>query len=266
MADASVGKGIYDHSRADNPFKDWHHVYVSYCTGDVHWGDTEKTYDPGGPLETTINHRGAVNAKAALDWTYENVPTPEKVFVTGCSAGGYGAALWSGYVKQHYAAAQTYLFADSAAGIITDTFFQESFPAWNANANFPTFLGVDVSTFDELPELYIGLAKTFPDMFVSQFNTSFDATQHSYYAAMGGGAATEWSQKMNDNLTKISSAAPSFRYFVAPDYEHCVINKDAFYTSAVNGESLLGWLERALGGESPESQTCGSSCGSPKPE
>lgn len=263
VEDESVAKGIYDHTRADNPFKDWHHVYVSYCTGDVHWGDATKTYGTNGP---TIHHRGAVNAKAALEWTYTQVPNPDKVFVTGCSAGGYGAALWSAYVKQHYANAETYLFADSAAGIITDTFFQESFPAWNATANFPSFLGVDASTFDELPTLYIGLAKTFPEMFVSQFNTNFDATQHTYFAAMGGGTASDWSQKMNSNLTEIATAAPSFRYYVAPDYEHCVINKDSFYTTAVNGEALVDWLGSALGGKAPESVGCGTSCGAPKPE
>ncbi|MCL4751035.1 MAG: hypothetical protein KJ015_12775 [Myxococcales bacterium] len=28
VADESKAVGIYDHSRDDNPFKDWHHVYI----------------------------------------------------------------------------------------------------------------------------------------------------------------------------------------------------------------------------------------------
>lgn len=266
MSDESKAAGIYDHTRAENPFKDWHHVYVSYCTGDVHWGNSKQTYGAGTPLESTIEHRGAVNAQAALDWVYTNVPSPDRVFVTGCSAGGYGAALWSAYVRDHYKSSKVYQFADSAAGIITDNFFQESFPAWNAKANFPSFIGVDPNTFTKLPELYIGLGKTFPDTLFSQFNTAFDATQHSYYNAMGGGDAKEWSQKMQANLADISQGAPSFRSFLAAGYQHCVIDKDNFYDMAVGGTKLVTWLGDALEGKTVQSVSCtNSDCGAPKP-
>ena len=30
-----VPHGIYDHTRAENPFADWYHVVVPYCTGDL---------------------------------------------------------------------------------------------------------------------------------------------------------------------------------------------------------------------------------------
>jgi len=266
MSDDSQAIGIYDHSRADNPFKDWHHVYVSYCTGDVHWGDAHQVYDPGGALETTIEHKGGVNAKAALQWVYTNVPTPDKVFVTGCSAGGYGAALWSPYVKQHYASSETYLFADSAAGIITDEFFQQSFPAWNAAASFPDFIGVDTSTFTKLPQLYIGIGKTFPDMFISQYNSDYDVTQTKYYVAMGGIDAADWSQKMRANLSEIEAGAPSFRSYLAANYTHCMINKDDFYTKFVGGTKLVDWLKRAVvEDQTPDNVSCGDDCGAPAP-
>ena len=40
------------------------HVYVPYCTGDLHWGNATVRYQEG----VTIEHRGAVNAQAAVDW------------------------------------------------------------------------------------------------------------------------------------------------------------------------------------------------------
>src|SRR5262245_32087167 len=86
--------GIADHTNASNPFKDWHHVYIPYCTGDVHWGDATRTYG-ASTMPFTIQHKGGVNTRAVLDWLYANVPAPEKIFVTGCSAGAYGAILWS---------------------------------------------------------------------------------------------------------------------------------------------------------------------------
>src|SRR5688572_22517499 len=43
--------GIYDRKNPENPFRDWTHVYVPYCTGDLHWGHNDQTYTaPGGPF------------------------------------------------------------------------------------------------------------------------------------------------------------------------------------------------------------------------
>lgn len=267
MTGAETPDGIYDHDRPDNPFKDWHHVYIAYCTGDVHWGDATRVYGEGGALETTINHKGAVNARAALDWVYENVPSPEKVFVTGCSAGGYGAALWSAHVREHYASATTYGFADSAAGIITDTFFQESFPAWNATASFPSSLGIDPTTFTRLPQLYVAFGKTYPDTFISQYNTAYDSTQHSYFSAMGGGDALDWSTKMQANLTEIEAGAPAFRYYLAPDFKHCILPHPELYSVEVGGKKLVDWLTDVIEDVPVQNVDCNDSdCGAPAPE
>jgi hypothetical protein len=266
MDGSSAPNGIYDHDNADNPFKDWHHVYIAYCTGDVHWGDMQRLYGEGGALETTIHHKGAVNARAALEWTYENVKKPEKVFVTGCSAGGYGAALWTVAVREHYAKATTYGFADSAAGIITDTFFQESFPAWNATAAIPASLGIDPSQFTRLPQLYVAIGQKYPETFISQFNTAYDETQHSYYAAMGGGDAAEWSGKMQANLDEIEASAPSFRFYLAPDHEHCVLPHPELYTLEVGGKKLVDWLKDVVEDVPVEDVDCNAtSCGTAAP-
>lgn len=267
VSDETKAVGIYDHSRDDNPFKDWHHVYIAYCTGDVHWGNAKQTYMPGGALESTVEHKGAVNAQAALDWLYSKVPSPDKAFVTGCSAGGYGAAYWTGHVRDHYASAKVYHFSDSSAGIITDSFFDQSFPAWNAKESFPKLDGVDPATFKSLPELYIGIGKTFPEMFSSQFNTAYDATQTKYFVAMGGADANEWSQKMQANLAQITAGSAAFRSYLAPGYDHCVIDKNSFYDAEVSGKKLVDWLGAALADEPVSDVSCkDSDCGSPKPQ
>ena len=60
-------------------YADWTHVYVSYCTGDLHWGNASVSYLGG----VTIEHRGAVNARAAVEWMQAALPSPEVVLVTG---------------------------------------------------------------------------------------------------------------------------------------------------------------------------------------
>ena len=36
--------GIYDRGNPENPFREWTHVYVPYCTGDLHWGNSTRVY------------------------------------------------------------------------------------------------------------------------------------------------------------------------------------------------------------------------------
>jgi hypothetical protein len=87
LNDASLRQGVFDLARPENPLRDYATVLISYCTGDVHVGNRVVNYSPS----LTIYHKGYVNAKAALDWVYQNFPEAEKVLVSGCSAGSYGA-------------------------------------------------------------------------------------------------------------------------------------------------------------------------------
>ncbi len=65
MSDESVATGLLDHSDPRNPFRDWTHVYVPYCTGDVHWGDADHEYKFMSTAYT-VHHHGADNVKAVL--------------------------------------------------------------------------------------------------------------------------------------------------------------------------------------------------------
>jgi hypothetical protein len=263
--------GIYDHGRADNPFADYYHVVIPYCTGDVHWGDAVQTYGSGAS-EVTINHKGAVNTRAVLSWIYESFSEPEQIFVTGCSAGSYGSILWSAHIMDHYKTSRVYQFGDSGAGIITDDFFQNSFPSWNAQQAFPSFIPaldpaqVDIQSM-ALPDLYAGIANHFPDRRLSQYNTMFDDNQLFYYEAMGGtGGAPMWSQLMQASIAEIESRAPNFAAFTAPGEQHCIIPFANYYTVNANGTKLVDWLRTMIDDGPLESVKCqGAECDADTP-
>src|SRR5439155_1585781 len=80
-------EGIANVTNPDNPFRDWNAVFVSYCTGDIHWGDATVTYEAPDAPPVTINHRGAENARVVEKWAREHFVNPEEVFVTGSSGG-----------------------------------------------------------------------------------------------------------------------------------------------------------------------------------
>jgi hypothetical protein len=232
--------GWYDHDHPGHPLKDWTHVFVSYCTGDVHWGDNVQTYGTG-PTAVTIHHKGAVNTTAVLNWVYREFPSPQKVFVTGCSAGGYGSIVWAPQVQQHYAAAKVYHFSDSAAGVITPDFFQKSFPSWNVDPHFPSFLG-KASDVGSLAVLYEAIAAHFPANVYSQYNTVLDSNQTFFFQAMGGTDANAWSMQMKASIKDIEAKAPNFRAFIADGQQHCILPQANFYDAEAGGTKLATWL------------------------
>jgi hypothetical protein len=82
-----VGDTILDRSLPGNPFATWTVVFVPYCTGDVHAGDSQQPYAGGW------NHHGYRNLQAAVARMAAEVARPAQVVVAGSSAGGFGSLV-----------------------------------------------------------------------------------------------------------------------------------------------------------------------------
>lgn len=87
----------------------WSFVFIPYCTGDIHWGANDQEYTlettfDGQPVTVTrtIQHRGFVNWQVVLKWITENIEKPHKIFVTGSSAGSYGALSGFPWIKEGF--------------------------------------------------------------------------------------------------------------------------------------------------------------------
>jgi hypothetical protein len=241
-------QGIYDRSNPANPFQDVTHVFVPYCTGDLHWGNKTQTYS-GTTGSYTIEHRGAVNAAAALDWAYANVVAPSQLTVAGCSAGGYGAIFWAPRILAHYPGASASQLADSAAGVVPTGFFETLQSNWGTDAAWPSFIPalapdrLDVTQL-ALGDLYSGVAGYFPLAAFAQYNTLQDTTQTLFFGLARGGLATpdEWSARMQASVATIRAANPNFSAYTAPGTQHCIINRPEFYTTAVAGTRVVDWV------------------------
>lgn len=240
--------GLRDHGNGENPVQGWTHVIVPYCSADVHWGDKESTY----PGDIKIQHRGAKNTDAVLQYMYSQVKAPERMFVTGCSAGGYGSIYWTPKLRAHYTSTALRHFSDSAAGVFPESYFSTLSDAWGFQSTFPTDIG-SAGDFKNLAYLYQGIADTYSDVRLSQYNTLTDQTQRSFLLLMGG---TDWSAGMRSNIGTLIDGIPSFREYMSPGDVHCIIEKDDFYSKEVEGTKLTTWLGKMVKDEAIENVNC----------
>ena len=97
------------------PTVDWNYIYVPYCTGDVHTGNTVATYTDATTADSIEFHHDGHNAgQQIVKWIDANFTHVPKMLVTGCSAGGAGSLVNYHYLRKGVKAVQNgYMLDDS---------------------------------------------------------------------------------------------------------------------------------------------------------
>ena len=240
-----LAQGIYNRMSVANPFFGWTHVFVPYCTGDLHVG--RATVDYGG---FKVHHQGARNAQAALEYVFRNHTNPERVFVTGCSAGAYGAVLWADKILATYKNAQIAVCGDAGVGVVTEDF--PGFTAWNPR--LPELPGL--SSPPKVSEIYRALAQAYPKAVLAQYTTLLDGTQIYFYALMKKEAAPseatarEWAVAA-ERAVGVPASEANYTYYLAPGSQHCILPRPELYTLKVGEVSFLDWLRALAEGRTP---------------
>jgi hypothetical protein len=97
------------------PTNDFNMVFLPYCTGDVHTGNNVIVYqDPDGvEPDLEFHHNGHNNVIAATAWMDHQFQDIDRLFVTGCSAGGAGSIINYYFFRSGLNAQRGYLLDDS---------------------------------------------------------------------------------------------------------------------------------------------------------
>ena len=266
----AFNSGINDPSAPN--FKTWSHIYVPYCTGDLHWGDADVEYQPG----LLIKHRGAVNAGEAMNWMTKNIQKPKTVFVTGCSAGSYASVFWASKVASAYQTSspttKVVQFGDSGAGIVTESFLKEAFMNWNSAKNFPwqivpaNLQGDKSNQFLNnftLPDFYRYGASHFSQHTYSQFNAAYDNNQAFFWLSMMNSHVRApsdpalvdkklWSEQFRlqwNGTTETSSvlnALPNYYSWIGWGDNHCVVPYNRYWDQIIGDTTLSDWISSLI--------------------
>ncbi len=246
--------GITNHSNSRNPFIEWTHVFVPQCTGDVFVGTKEVTYG-----STTIRHLGAINARSVVDWmAASNLPVDDLI-VSGCSAGGYGAAFWSPTIFDMYPDARMLQLNDAAAGVIGPSF--PGISTWTDAPPTPDWvtLSPDIgSARDLLVGLYSATGTQYPDSILAHYSTIRDLSQNQFYSFSGG--TDDFQTVLTDNLRSYRAAVPHHFVYLSDGFDHCALPDTTFYSQRTQNIFFRDWMQGLEEGTVMEDVEC-DDCG-----
>jgi hypothetical protein len=259
--DEFASEGFFDLDDERNPFRDWNIVFVSYCTCDIHFGDATPTYVDGG--EAT-RHLGFHNAKVAEKWAREHFLNPDAVFVTGSSAGAYGAWFHGPLLHEVWPASQMHVLADAGNGVITEDFLENEFGVWNFAQNLPDIDGVReaITEGGGITAYTAAVASEFPETNWAHYTAFYDGSpggQSGFYNVMLNGgiptATLSWWEAscafgeiaLEQSVQTYGAVPENYRYYFATGTEHTVFRFPKVYTDDAGGVPLLvNWVSAML--------------------
>lgn len=258
-SDPSNGGGIFDFESPDNPLADWSVVYVPYCTGDVHIGNTTQTYG-----DITVEHNGFNNASKGLDHVVENFPDAVEVVVAGSSAGSIPSPMVGALVADELPDASVTVMADASGAYPSSPAINAGIGSlWGAFSIVPDWEVNEGLTPEEwgIPQLFVQAGLHRPDVRFARYDNAFDDVQQDF-SSLAGFADRPLVDVIDDTAADIEAAGVPVSSYVAPGTDHTILLSDAFYDLEVEGVSFLDWFTRYVGGEDVDDVHC-VDCGAP---
>lgn len=238
-----------------NRFADWSVVMVNYGTADMHMGNGEFIWQDETEQTQILRHHGYRNFKIYLDQIREMFPAPEKLLITGVSAGGFGTSALSAEIVHAYEnCADITICADSAFLRTSDwpKIVREIWKAPEHLAQAVTGENIVLDLFRNVQEQIGGRAKYlylcgYPDGVLATFQNYLDT---------GSFAPTEEAmQKMAQMLKKhiyaLKELPHPFGIYLHSFQkngmtQHCVLDAPEFQMGDI---SPMEWLWNAVNGD-----------------
>lgn len=230
--DADVEKASFASQLAEKLPDNWHQVFIPYCDGSVYMGMAERDYD--NDAQTDHWHDGLKVSVASLSFVKKQFPEASKIFLTGCSAGGYGTILQLRFLRYLYPQATIYVMNESGPGLFRpdSTTWETIKTAWNLDRLIPEDCercnGQLIYWYEEMlkdPKIKIGLYSSFQDEVIGQAFLKLEP--QSYESLLMG--ATNYLHDKYPNQFK--------RFFIEGN-SHCVDDRNY----EIKGTKYWDWV------------------------
>ncbi|MEW5742368.1 MAG: pectin acetylesterase-family hydrolase [Myxococcota bacterium] len=230
---------FFNRGNPNNPVKDMNYVYVPYCTGDVHAGDSVKAYDSANP-NRLVHHKGGKNMDAFLLRLRATFPDAQRIFISGSSAGAYGAQLNFPRIKDAWPNAEAHALADCGQMVNpTGTRLTDWMNAWNVTV--PSDCTDCLSDFTKYPAY---LAMKFPTSRFALLAYEEDGVLRQFF----GYDAPTFRTHTLDLLSMKYDGRSNAKYFLVPGSDHVMLD-DLFTLLGPGGVPLLTFTTDFLAGD-----------------
>jgi len=237
--------GIFNRANANNKFKDYTIVHLSYCSGDVWGGNTTRPYKTF--KGSSVVQVGQFNGQATLNWILQQqqsgglASTLSELLVMGCSAGSIGAQLWGNAIISQLSAISSAIVPDSYAGVFPE------------NSQGPLVKGYGLCSWKYLPaslkqqcdlgvltiqDINMVNMASMPNVPMSFIQSKTDIVQQSFYVAIGvttpGSAAEITPEQFYADVSTIFGGYnknPNFMTYLVNGDQHCYTPLPLYYTA-----------------------------------
>ncbi len=244
---ADGAAGIFDFSNPANPFADYSVVFVPYCTGDVHIGNTTTDYGDG----VVVHHNGYVNGNTALAAMAERFPDVTQLVVAGESGGSIPSPLYAGLAHDLLPAASITVLADGSGAYpdlpAMNALIGGQWGTMNAVPAWPENEGMTAEKWS-LPGLFVQAHLHDTDIVFARHDYAFDHTQ-VFFAGLAGIPADDLVSLIDSNETQIEASGVALWSYISPGDSHTLLHKPEFYTETVNGVMFVDWVWALLAGD-----------------
>jgi len=217
-------------------------VFIPYCTGDVHWGDAGAAYG--------WQHRGAKNLEADAAWLAAHLPAPEKLIVSGSSAGGFGSLLAHDRLRTLWPDARGYLIDDSGPPFVGSDITYALRSAWTASWRLDrTLAPFCPGCFDtqvplvpqDLSQVLPALAQKYPDDRIALLSTRDDPVIAAFFGLL---PADEFEEGLLELVDTRIAPLENARAFLVPETGHVLL--EDFGRWEADGVTLPAWIGHML--------------------
>ena len=240
-----------------NPFRNWTVLEIPYSTADFHLGAGEFQYSSGREEQKTIFHHGYQNFQDYMKKAIKYVKTSDTVIITGCSAGGFGAAMLAEEILTEYfpEAKNTAVYIESSL-LLRDDWKEIAENVWHTPEHLIKTIKTDNLTLDGLRQLSANHPST-KILFSSSYRDYILSTYQEYFATGKTAYSSETGDVYQKNLKQFITELqklPNTALFIWKEYYlladltgHIFMDSDTFFLHELdNTSSLAAWLLSAV--------------------
>ena len=262
FTDINLNKGVFENN-SQNPFRHWSKLVLPYNTGDFHCGAGDFPYIARDGSERLCHHHGYLNYRKAIETVKSLLPNPDALVVSGCSGGGFGAALLTDDAMSVFPDCQNTICLVDSGFFPLDDWHDVAENVWKTPAQITRRIHSDNITLDALQALRqerggrvkILLCSSVRDADLARM-TNYTRHGSFEYSKASGEEFRDWLHGMIDEVSRTIPDAGIY-LFDAPNSQqkkkgltrHCLIGDRELYTYQVDGVSAAEWITRALDGK-----------------